>query len=131
MVGSKTAASTATIPISKALQDDLAQWEEEQRARMRSKGMEWKDSVPIVSNAFFEPMPKSTLSTWWYRSKGGLGFPSLRFHDLRHAFVAHCCMLNVNPKAIQKLARHSTFSVTMDIYAAVNDKALDDAVSVL
>ena len=59
------------------------------------------------------------------------GLEYIRFHDLRHAFVARCCMLNLNPKVIQKLARHSTFSVTMDVYAAVNDAALDDAAKLL
>ncbi len=78
-----------------------------------------------------EPTTKSSLTVWWLSSRDSLDFPGVRFHDLRHTFVTRCCMLNINPKVIQRLARHSTFGVTMDVYAAVNDGAMDDAVSLL
>lgn len=131
VVGTKNAASTATVPISDALQADLAQWMDAQRGQMERLSLEWGDSTPIVTNPFFEPVPKKSLAVWWIKTRGGLGFPDLRFHDLRHAFVARCCMLGINPKVIQRLARHATFAVTMDVYAAVNDQALDDAASML
>lgn len=128
VVGSKTKASTATVPISKTLQQALKEWQERQRGMMEELGMEWSEDTPIVTNDRFERMPSASLTVWWCNNRDRLGFPGVRFHDLRHAFVSRCCMLNLNPKVIQRLARHSTFSVTMDIYAAVNDSALDEAV---
>ncbi len=129
--GTKTKASTATVPISQALQDALAEWQAVQRGAMEDMGLAWDESAHIVTNWVMEPMPNDSLTVWWLSNRDALGFPGIRFHDLRHAFVARCCMLNINPKVIQRLARHSTFSVTMDVYAAVNDGAMDDAVSLL
>lgn len=129
--GTKTKASTATVPISKALQSDLAQWRETQREQMESLSLEWGESTTIVTTAFFDPMSADCLTSWWKKSRASLGFPGMRFHDLRHAFVARCCMIGINPKVIQRLARHANFAVTMDVYAAVNDQALDDAASLL
>ena len=131
VVGTKNAASTATVPISKALQSDLAQWMETQQEQMASLSLEWDETTALVTNPFLKPVPKRSLTVWWIKVRGGLGFPDLRFHDLRHAFVARCCILGINPKVIQRLARHATFAVTMDVYAAVNDQALDDAASML
>lgn len=129
--GTKTKASTATVPISQALQDALGEWMERQSGDMIALGLPWDRSMPIVTNPTFQRMPTDSLTVWWLQHRDGLGFPGIRFHDLRHAFVARCCMLNINPKVVQKLARHSTFSVTMDVYAAVNDAALDDAAKLL
>lgn len=127
--GTKTKAANATVPISQALQDALGEWMERQSGDMIALGLPWDRSMPIVTNPTFQRMPNDSLTVWWLQHRYGFGFPGIRFHDLRHAFVARCCMLNLNPKVIQKLARHSTFSVTMDIYAAVNDSALEEAVA--
>lgn len=127
--GTKTKAANATVPISQALQDSLGEWMERQSGDMIALGLPWDRSMPIVTNPTFQRMPSDSLTVWWLQHRDGFGFPGIRFHDLRHAFVARCCMLNINPKVIQKLARHSTFSVTMDIYAAVNDSALEEAVA--
>lgn len=129
--GAKTKAANATVPISQALQDSLGEWMERQSGDMIALGLPWDRSMPIVTNPSFQRMPSDSLTVWWLQHRDGFGFPGIRFHDLRHAFVARCCMLNLNPKVIQKLARHSTFSVTMDIYAAVNDSALEEAVAEL
>ncbi len=127
--GTKTKSSNATVPISQTLQDALREWRETQQGAMEGTGAVWGESSPIVTNFAMKQMPKDSLTVWWLGHRDELGFPGVRFHDLRHAFVARCCMKGINPKVIQKLARHSTFSVTMDIYAAVNDAAMDDAVS--
>lgn len=127
--GTKTKAANAAVPISQALQDALGEWMERQSGDMITLGLPWDRSMPIVTNPMFQRMPNDSLTVWWLQHRDGFGFPGIRFHDLRHAFVARCCMLNLNPKVIQKLARHSTFSVTMDIYAAVNDSALEEAVA--
>lgn len=44
------------------------------------------------------------------------GLRSIRFHDLRHSFVAMLLGLNVNLKVIQELLGHASIQTTMDIY---------------
>lgn len=40
----------------------------------------------------------------------------LDFHSLRHTFITNLARSNVHPKVAQKLARHSTITLTMDRY---------------
>lgn len=44
------------------------------------------------------------------------GLRPVRFHDLRHSFVAMLLGLNVNLKVIQELVGHASIQTTMDIY---------------
>ena len=39
------------------------------------------------------------------------------FHALRHTFVSNLLRTGADPKTMQGLARHSTFKLTMDVYA--------------
>lgn len=50
------------------------------------------------------------------------------FHALRHSYVTHLSNRGVNPKLIQKLARHSSIDLTMNTYTTVEDSALRDAI---
>lgn len=129
--GTKGESSFANVPISADLTAALGQWKEEQAAQMSAAGIAQTDRTPICSNSFFASMSPSVLGEWWKRERAHIGFPDMRFHDLRHAFVARCCMRGVNPKAIQRLARHATFSVTMDVYAAVTDGVLEESAALL
>jgi integrase len=50
------------------------------------------------------------------------------FHSLRGSFVTHLILGGVNPKVVQKLARHSTIVLTMDIYATIEDSDMRKAI---
>lgn len=50
------------------------------------------------------------------------------FHALRHAYITHLARQpGMNPKAVQKLARHSTMTLTMDRYFHIEDSDVTDA----
>lgn len=49
-------------------------------------------------------------------------FERLYMHALRHTFATRCIELNMNPKVLQKILGHSSFSVTMDLYVHVMDE---------
>ena len=130
--GTKNSKADAVLPICDGLRESLGRWKAEQAGRMRALGLEQTDATHIVStHRYSGRMNYETLKCWWVKARVALGYPAMDFHDLRHNFVTHCCMAGVNPKVVQELARHATFSVTMDIYAHVTKTALEDAVGMI
>jgi len=53
------------------------------------------------------------------------------FHSLRHQFLTDLATAKVHPKVAQKLARHSTITLTMDRYSHAPDEQLVAAVESL
>ncbi len=53
------------------------------------------------------------------------------FHSLRHTFISRLAEAGVSPKTAQRLARHSTITLTMDRYTHVEQPQLTDAVQKL
>ena len=45
------------------------------------------------------------------------GFPSIRFHDLRHSYATLMLSKGVNPKIVSSVLGHSGVDVTLDIYS--------------
>jgi integrase len=45
-------------------------------------------------------------------------------HSLRHSYVTNLVAAGVNPKVVQKLARHSSITLTMDVYTTTDDAEL-------
>lgn len=64
--------------------------------------------------------------TWFYRHYWQpaavlAGHEGLRFHDLRHTFVALWVSLGRNPKEVSKAAGHSSVAFTLDRYGHLYD----------
>ena len=68
----------------------------------------------------------------WFRQRAWLpalkaaGMEGLRFHDLRHTFVALWVSLGRNPKEVSKVAGHSSVAFTLDRYGHLYDTPEDD-----
>ena len=130
--GTKNSKADAVLPICASLRESLDAWKLEQGARMRALGLEQTDETRIVNtHRYSGTMNYETMKCWWVKARVGLGYPDMNFHDLRHAFVTHCCRAKIHPKTIQKLARHKNFLTTMNIYAHVNKEDMDNAVLLL
>jgi len=62
-----------------------------------------------------------------YRDASGV----FDFHALRHQFLSALARSGVHPKAAQKLARHSTITLTMDRYSHLDLAELGDALKLV
>ena len=60
-----------------------------------------------------------------YKTREGFG----DFHALRHTFITNLIRAGVPPKIVQTLARHSTITLTLDRYTAVEQSELFDAIN--
>jgi len=48
------------------------------------------------------------------------------FHSLRHTFITNLALAEVHPAKAQRLARHSTIALTMNVYTSLNIEDLRD-----
>ena len=58
--------------------------------------------------------------------KEGYDIPSFKLHTLRHTFATRALEAGMHPKTLQKVLGHSTFAITMDMYADCMDDTLNN-----
>lgn len=56
-------------------------------------------------------------------------FPQMTFHDLRHTAVSLAVKAGANVKVVQRIAGHSSATLTLDTYAGLFDDDLHDSAS--
>lgn len=80
---------------------------------------------------FTSPRAKTNQSIWslvsftnsWILFRKKAGFPTLRFHDLRHTHISHLFDLGVSLPIISQRAGHKNITTTLNIYThVVNQK---------
>jgi len=94
--GSKTAASTAVLPV------DDAMWEWVRRAVPSPLGYKW-------------------LHQHWYRARQAVGAGDVRLHDLRHLTAQALVNAGRSEASVQNTMRHATASMTRR-YARQRDR---------
>ena len=62
---------------------------------------------------------------YWQPATTKAGMSGLRFHDLRHTFVALWVSLGRNPKEVSRAAGHSSVAFTLDRYGHLYDADAD------
>jgi len=101
----KTRYSVRSVPLPATLTGLLQQ--EQAKRRSESGFVFSQDGKPLDSR-----VPGRVLS----RSLRAAGLKTLRFHDLRHSFVAAHIAAGTPVKVIQALVGHATIKTTMDVY---------------
>ena len=72
----------------------------------------------------------SEMRTAWLKATKRAGFPTLRFHDLRHIFASRLAMKGVPLNVIKELLGHSTLEMTLR-YAHLSPGAKQAAVQMM
>lgn len=62
----------------------------------------------------------------WVPARDALGVEGLRVHDLRHTAASLAIASGADVKAVQRMLGHSSAAMTLDVYAGLFDKGLDD-----
>lgn len=82
-------------------------------------GADWPPFDLVFPRADGSPESVNNLSKRWGALRDRLGFPGLRFHDLRHTSATLALQAGIHPKVVQERLGHSTISVTLDTYSHV------------
>lgn len=78
-----------------------------------------------------QPYRPHYISDMFRNSVKKLGYPIIRFHDLRHTHATMLLSKGVNPKIVSERLGHSTVSITLDIYSHVLPNIQKEAVEKL
>ena len=70
-------------------------------------------------------------STRWREAIVEIGRPSLRVHELRHAYASLARRAGADLRLLQKTMGHASITVTAHIYTGLYDDELDDVASAL
>lgn len=128
----KTESSKRDIPLTNHIVDVLKDYKKHQSDFI--KLIKKSDNVTYFTDMVFLNeaggyMTASSVRKQYKKLLESLNIPYVKFHALRHTFATRILEANVHPKVAQELLRHSTCSITMDIYSHVLPDQKRDAIN--
>jgi integrase len=100
----KTKSSNRTIPASQWVLDELGA-----HVGRRHEG--------FVLHRDGEPVRSRVFGYQWSRTTKVAGVPTMRYHDLRHAYASMLISAGCSVKAVQHALGHAAAATTLDLYA--------------
>ncbi len=120
----KTQAGRRSVPIWPPIYPIL----EEQLSPRAQAG---KDGLVFVNTRGNTPHLSSFTSQTWKKGREAIGRPDLRWHDLRHTYVAIRIAAGAHPKEIQEECGHSSYKTTMDVYGHLFESSSERTVAAM
>lgn len=115
----KTGAS-AVLAVDDGTLAVLRKWRISHVEKMLALGIQDKgDQQPVWSDRYVRgPVKPHSITEAWRRIAARAGIPNARFHDLRHAAATHMIAAGVDVRTVAGRLRHSSPSMTLDVYAS-------------
>ncbi len=123
----KTQASKATVRIPDGVVEVLKKVSKEQAKNKLAMGEAYLDQNYIFCRSDGTPFRPDYVYRRFKKLSKKHGFPEARFHDLRHTFCTLLLEAGEDLSTVSKLARHSSYSVTADIYGHLTKNMQDTA----
>src|SRR5262249_48236457 len=106
-----------------------------QRARQAelklAAGDQWHDQDLVFTKAHGGPLEPVTLNREFHRVAAKAGFPSMKFHGLRHGAATLMLREDTPLKTIQEILGHSSIAVTSDFYSHLDAEMKQQAADAL
>jgi integrase len=118
-VAPKTDRSRRTVSLPRSTVERLRRHRKEQAERRLLLGAAWHDLDLVVDRGDGEHLDPDTFSHGFTRLATASGLPTMRLHDLRHAFATTLLAAGVHPKVVSEALGHSSVAFTMDTYQHV------------
>jgi integrase len=113
---------TRLIKPAKLVMDTLKAEKIKQAKNRLKAGTAWENTENFIfTNEIGEYVKHPTLLKHYKKVVARIGYPELRFHDLRHAFAVLSLQAGDDIKTVQENLGHHSASFTMDTYAHVTD----------
>lgn len=110
----KTPGSETSVPIGPRVQEALATW---RKATKFNGAQDWVFAIRKGTPCNLDRVAAKVLKPAGRK----IGIEPLSWHDLRHTFVTLGRQAGIAPEVMQRLARHSDVSTTLEIYSHVTN----------
>lgn len=87
----------------------------------------WHESGLVFTTAFGTPIDPRNFLRSFTRHLTNAGLRKITVHDARRTCSTLLVDLDVHPRVVMAIMRHSDFKVTMEVYAQASDKATREA----
>ena len=108
-----------TLVLPNAVLDLFYLQKKKQEQQMFDAGSLWKDRGLIFSNQIGDFLSYRTVYDCFKRIVAKIGYPEIRFHDLRHSYAVIAIKNGDDPKTVQGNLGHATAAFTLDVYTHV------------
>lgn len=123
----KTKASKATVKLPGTVAKELKKVKKQQAKDRLFLGEAYQDLGFVFAWPDGHPIRPDYLYHQFKTLLKENGLPDVRFHDLRHTFCTLLLEAGEDLATVSKLARHSSYSITADIYGHLTKKMQDQA----
>ena len=113
----KSRSGIRTISLDEPTLARLLEWRELQTRELARLRVVVDEETPVISNTLGGFQNPGDFSGWWSVFRKEVGFPELRFHDLRHTQATLLIGNGVDIKTVQSRLGHSRAATTLDTYA--------------
>ena len=93
-----------------------------QESQKRLAGEAWENSGLVFTNEMGHHLSAQTVYLHFKKLAGQAGFPSARFHDLRHFYAVASLQSGDDIKTVQENLGHHTAAFTLDVYGHVTEQ---------
>lgn len=87
----------------------------------------WEDTGFVFTNELGQHLKIHTVYKHFKAVVKSIGFPEVRFHDLRHSYAVASIRSGDDIKTVQENLGHATAAFTLDIYGHVTDQMKRDS----
>ena len=84
---------------------------------MTGRGPDWEDKNLGFAEEHGKPIGPRKIQKAYQRILSAAGFPTIRYHDLRHTAATHMLANGVDLLTVSRRLGHSKASTTLDTYA--------------
>ncbi|MDN3241832.1 site-specific integrase [Glycomyces tritici] len=99
----------------------------ERQLRDRAKADVWHDSDLVFTTRYGTAIEPRNFHRYFVNHLEAAGLPRISVHDARRTCSSLLVDLDVHPRVIMAIMRHSDFKMTMEVYAQASDKATREA----
>ena len=93
-----------------------------QENQKRLAGEAWENSGLVLTNEMGHHLSAQTVYLHFKKLAEQAGFPSARFHDLRHSYAVASLQSGDDIKTLQENLGHHTAAFTLDVYGHVTEQ---------
>jgi integrase len=123
----KTAASTAALPLPDVCVAGLQLRRKVQEADRAAAGEAWEDWGLVFTGRLGSPVDPRTLNRAFDARCERSGVHRIKVHDARRSCGSMLAALDVHPRVAMEVLRHAEFAITMEIYTEVSSRETREA----